>query len=214
MHSVLVYLGTLAGGPMNSGSMDQNRGGANTLLSRKLPLMVTLQHIMCSPEWWLKKLLASILLILLILGYAIPISDSYSAIFQRVTRWALGLLLLVLLLRAWGIDVSVLWTTFVGMLTVIGVGLLATWTMVSNVTARFFIWFWQPARLGQRIEIFPENLCGRVIEENLMFTELRQEDGQIIVIPNNLLFQRVIRRTPEDSREDENERRSGGRIAY
>ncbi|QKE39494.2 mechanosensitive ion channel family protein [Ferrovum myxofaciens] len=178
---------------------------------------------MSSPEWWLKKLLTSILLIL---GYVIvtrtldniivhfhdllkkhrpissPLSSSYATIFQRVIRWALGLLLLVLILRAWGADVSFLWTAFVGMLTVIGVGLLATWTMASNVTARFFIWFWQPARLGQRIEIFPENLCGRVIEENLMFTEVRQDDGQIFVIPNNLLFQRVIRRTPDNVRED------------
>ncbi|MHB1678114.1 MAG: mechanosensitive ion channel domain-containing protein [Sulfuriferula sp.] len=194
--------------------------------------MVFLQHIMSSPEWWLKKLFTSILLIL---GYVIvtrilnnliahlhnllkkhrpvssPVSSSYSAIFLRVMHWTLGLLLLVLLLRAWGADVSVLWTTFVGMLTVIGVGLLATWTMVSNVTARFFIWFWQPARLGQRIEIFPENLCGRVVEENLMFTELCQDDGQVIVIPNNLLFQRVIRRTPENGGEKGKERRPSGR---
>ncbi|MHB1531228.1 mechanosensitive ion channel domain-containing protein [Acidithiobacillus sp.] len=188
--------------------------------------MVIIQHIINYPEWWLQKLLASILLIL---GYMIvtrildkgisrlnglfkkrrhassSISSSYAAIFQRVTRWAFGLMLLVLILRVWGADVSVIWTTFVGMLAVIGVGLLATWTIVSNVTARFFIWFWQPVRLGQRIEIFPENLCGRVVEENLMFTELCQDDGHIIVIPNNLLFQRVIRRTPETAWEDEKE---------
>ena len=181
--------------------------------------MIIIQHIIHYPEWWLKRLLASILLIL---GYIIVtrildkaiakfngllknrrhISSSYAAIFQRVMRWAIGLLLLVLILRVWGADVTVLWTTFVGLLAVIGVGLLATWTMASNVTARFFIWFWQPVRLGQRIEIFPENLCGRVTEENLMFTELRQDDGHVIVIPNNLLFQRVIRRSPEDDRED------------
>ncbi len=188
--------------------------------------MELIQHLVNDPGWWLKRLLASILLILgywlinHILGNAIgsldgllkkhrpisrSISSSYAAILQRVTRWALGLLLLVLILRVWGADVSVVWTTFVGMLAVIGVGLLATWTMASNVTARFFIWFWQPVRLGQRIEIFPENLCGRVTEENLMFTELRQDDGHVIVIPNNLLFQRVIRRTPENGPGDKKE---------
>lgn len=181
--------------------------------------MVIIQHIINYPEWWLKRFLASILLIL---GYIIVtrildkaiakfngllkkrrhISSSYAAILQRVMRWAIGLLLLVFILRVWGADVSALWTTFVGMVAVIGVGLLATWTMASNITARFFIWFWQPVRLGQRVEIFPENLCGRVTEENLMFTELRQDDGHVIVIPNNLLFQRVIRRTPEDDRGD------------
>jgi small-conductance mechanosensitive channel len=173
-----------------------------------------------APEWWLKSLLASILFIL---GYMIvtrvlnnaiaqfhvllkkrshlanSVSRGYITILQRIIRWALGLLLLVLILRLWGVDVSVIWTTFIGMLAVIGVGLLATWTMASNITARFFIWFWQPMRLGQRVEIFPENISGRVIEGNLMFTELRQDDGHVIVIPNNLLFQRVIRRASDEN---------------
>lgn len=189
-------------------------------MNLKTKILVATQHMIDSPEWWLKSLLASILFVL---GYMIvtrllnnatahlhvllktrshlsnSASRSYVTILQRIIRWALGLLLLVLILRLWGVDVSVLWTTFIGMLAVIGVGLLATWTMASNITARFFIWFWQPMRLGQRVEIFPENLSGRVIEENLMFTELRQDDGHVIVIPNNLLFQRVIRRASEEN---------------
>jgi small-conductance mechanosensitive channel len=35
-----------------------------------------------------------------------------------------------------------------------------------------------------------------------MFTELRQDDGRIIIIPNNLFFQRVIRRTPEGEEQE------------
>ncbi|AEK58378.1 MULTISPECIES: mechanosensitive ion channel domain-containing protein [Acidithiobacillus] len=124
------------------------------------------------------------------------VSRAYLAILRRVTGWFLWLLVAVVLLRLWGLDVSAIWTTFVSMLAVIGVGLLAVWTMVSNVTARFFIWFWRPLQMGQRIEIFPEGLSGEVIEENLMFTELRQEDGRVVVIPNNLFFQRVVRREP------------------
>lgn len=182
-------------------------------------MLGTIQAVVNHPEWWIQRLLVSILLIVgywvitrildKIIGrvhglfkkfrpHSSSASSSYAAILQRVTRWAVGLSLLVFILGVWGANVSFLWTTVVGMLTLIGVGLLATWTMVSNVTARFFIWFWQPVRLGQRVEIFPENLCGRVCEENLMFTELRQDDGRIIIIPNNLFFQRVARRTPEE----------------
>jgi small-conductance mechanosensitive channel len=108
-------------------------------------------------------------------------------------------------LRVWAVDVTAIWTTFVSLLAVIGVGMLALWAMVSNITARFFIWFWQPLRLGQRIEIFPEALIGEVVEENLMFTELKQDDGAVVVIPNNFFFQRVIRRLPDvgDKKESE-----------
>ncbi len=131
------------------------------------------------------------------LGRRRALSRGYGVMFQRITTWFLWLIVWVVVLRVWGVDVTAVWTTFVSLLAVIGVGMLAVWAMVSNITARFFIWFWQPLQLGQRIEIFPESLTGEVIEENLMFTELRQDDGQVVVIPNNLFFQRIIRRLPD-----------------
>jgi small-conductance mechanosensitive channel len=65
--------------------------------------------------------------------------------------------------------------------------------MVSNVTASFFISLWRPFRLGQTVEILPENLKGRVIDRNLMFTVLRDEDGNLLQVPNNLFFQKMFR---------------------
>jgi hypothetical protein len=43
-----------------------------------------------------------------------------------------------------------------GIATVIGVGFLATWTMVSNVTASVFIGIWKPFHLDDTVEILPE----------------------------------------------------------
>lgn len=167
-----------------------------------------------NPEWLLHRLIYTLLIVagsLLILrwygnvivhlmdflGRRRAMSRGYGVMLQRITTWFLWLIVWVVVLRVWGVDVTAVWTTFVSLLAVIGVGMLAVWAMVSNITARFFIWFWQPLQLGQRIEIFPESLTGEVIEENLMFTELRQDDGQIVVIPNNLFFQRIIRRLPD-----------------
>jgi small-conductance mechanosensitive channel len=77
--------------------------------------------------------------------------------------------------------------------TIIGVGFLATWTMISNVTASFFIAFWRPFHLGDTIEMLPENLSGRVIDHNLMFVVVRENSGAIIQIPNNLFFQKMFK---------------------
>jgi small-conductance mechanosensitive channel len=111
----------------------------------------------------------------------------------RVVSGGLWLVTALLVLNLWGISVSGVWTLLASAIAVIGVGFLAVWTMVSNVTASFFISLWRPFRLGQTVEILPEALKGRVIDRNLMFTILRDEGGNLLQVPNNLFFQKMFR---------------------
>ena len=90
-------------------------------------------------------------------------------------------------------SVNGLWTLLVSAVTVIGVGFLAVWTMISNVTASLFITIWRPFQFGQTIELLPENLKGRIVDRNMMFTVLREEGGARLHIPNNLFFQKAFR---------------------
>jgi len=113
----------------------------------------------------------------------------------RVLTGTVWILSAALILEVWGISVVGLWTLLVSAATVIGVGFLATWTMVSNITASFFIAIWRPFRLGDTVEILPENLKGRVIDSNLMFLTVRDSSASVIHIPNNLFFQKMFRVT-------------------
>jgi small-conductance mechanosensitive channel len=113
-----------------------------------------------------------------------------------VTRLLIGvswIVVAILLLDIWGVNVGGLWTLLVSAATIVGVGFLATWTMISNITASFFIAFWRPFRLGDTIDMLPENLSGRVIDINLMFVVVRETSGATIQIPNNLFFQKMFR---------------------
>jgi small-conductance mechanosensitive channel len=118
----------------------------------------------------------------------------------RVSIGAVWIIVATLLLEIWGISVGGLWTLLVSAATVIGVGFLATWTMVSNITASFFIAIWRPFHLGDTVEVLPENLKGRVIEINLMFVVVRESGGSVIQIPNNFFFQRMFKVTGERDR--------------
>jgi small-conductance mechanosensitive channel len=111
----------------------------------------------------------------------------------RLVISALWIVVAMLVLEIWGVSVGGLWTLLVSAATIIGVGFLATWTMVSNITASFFIALWRPFRLGDNIEVLPENLMGRVIDSNLMFVVVREDSGALIQIPNNLFFQKMFR---------------------
>jgi small-conductance mechanosensitive channel len=94
---------------------------------------------------------------------------------------------------AWGIGLGGVWAVVVSAITLIGVGFIATWAMISNFTASFFLVLWRPFHVGQAVEMLPENLKGRVIDRNLMFTTLSEESGSVLQIPNNLFFQKIFR---------------------
>jgi small-conductance mechanosensitive channel len=52
---------------------------------------------------------------------------------------------------------------------------------------------WRPFHVGQTVEVLPENLKGRVVGRNLMFTMLSEDSGSVIQIPNSLFFQKMFR---------------------
>jgi len=99
----------------------------------------------------------------------------------------------LLILNVWGVGVGGLWTVLVSVFTAIGVGFLAVWTMVSNVTASLFITIWRPFHLGETIEILPEGLRGRVTDRNLIFTAVHESRGTVLQVPNNFFFQKIFR---------------------
>jgi small-conductance mechanosensitive channel len=142
-------------------------------------------------------LLLNRLLRRLIRGFESRLHLTYHTVLvvTRIASGGLWLLAALLVLNLWGVSVGGLWTLLASAIAVIGVGFLAVWTIVSNVTASFFITVWRPFKLGQTVELLPENLKGRVIDRNMMFTMLREEGGSILQIPNNLFFQKVFRVT-------------------
>jgi len=111
----------------------------------------------------------------------------------RVVTATLWLITVLLILDAWGIGLAGLWGLLVSAIAVIGVGFLATWAMISNFTASFFLTIWRPFRLGDTVVLLPENTKGRVTDRNLMFTVLREQDGSVVNVPNNFFFQKMFR---------------------
>ncbi len=118
----------------------------------------------------------------------------------RVLVWAVTL---TVLLAYWGLSLAGLWAALAGMAAAVGVGLLAIWAPASNITASVFIAIWKPYRLGEQVEILPEGLKGLAVSRSLMLTLLREEDGAILAVPNNLILQRIVRtRSPDRLKSD------------
>jgi small-conductance mechanosensitive channel len=121
------------------------------------------------------------------------LTDETSFIINRVIIAVLWALTVFIILDVWGIGLGGVWAVVVSAITLVGVGFIATWAMISNFTASFFLVLWRPFHVGQTVEMLPENLKGRVMDRNLMFTTLSEESGSVLQIPNNLFFQKIFR---------------------
>lgn len=121
------------------------------------------------------------------------LSYETTLIVSRVFTTVLWIVAGSVVLNIWGIGLGGVWALLASALTVIGVGFLATWTLISNMTASLFLLLWRPFNFGQIVDILPENLKGRVTGRNMMFTTLREDSGSVLLIPNNLFFQKIFR---------------------
>jgi len=120
-------------------------------------------------------------------------TDKTNFIINRVTIAVLWALTVFIILDVWGIGLAGVWAVLVSVITIIGVSVIATWAMTSNFTASFFLALWRPFHVGQTVEVLPENLKGRVVGRNLMFTTLSEESGSVLQVPNSLFFQKMFR---------------------
>lgn len=99
---------------------------------------------------------------------------------------------LAILLIVWGIDFSVLLVLSTSLITLTGVALFASWSLLSNITSYFILLFQNSYRRGNFVRIIDADnyVEGHIADVNLFNTKLITEDREIIICPNNLILNR------------------------
>ncbi len=127
----------------------------------------------------------------------------------RTLQILLGLVFLTLLFFSLGIRFEQVSLFLGSIFAVIGIGLFAQWSILSNITASLVIFFGFPYRIDDRVAIVEgtEHIEG-VIEEITLFHVILRRGEDRITYPNNLILQRPVIRLPkgetdlQDHRED------------
>lgn len=115
---------------------------------------------------------------------------------QRTVRWVIGIAALVLILGAFGLNIGGLWGVFSTILAMVAIGFVAVWSVLSNTLCTLIIILFRPFAVGDEVEFPGDNVKGRVIDLNFIYTTLQTDDGCVLQVPNNLFFQKVLRRRP------------------
>jgi len=104
------------------------------------------------------------------------------------------LILLLALGIIWEVSLKGLSIYIGAIITLVGVGLFATWSVVSNITAAVILFFFFPFRIGSRVKIIDgdNSVPGEVTDLSLFSLRIRIADGSEVYYPNNLAIQKGV----------------------
>ena len=107
---------------------------------------------------------------------------------------------LALLFLAWGIDFSGLLVLSTSIITVTGVALFASWSLISNITAYFILLTNVAYRRGNFVRILDgDNFIEGVIADVGPFsTRLLTVERETLMYPNNLILTRPVLLNPKE----------------
>ncbi|MBD8636928.1 mechanosensitive ion channel family protein [Stenotrophomonas sp. 169] len=154
---------------------------------------------------WLLRFIARRLIRRFAAHYTLPLEMVMGA--RRLTSFIVYFGALLVILHILGTSASVLWTAFTGFAAVGAVAFFAAWSVLSNIFCTLLIFTTRPFRLHDYIEVLENGekpgLKGRVIDVNLIYTTLQEtgdgHEGTVLQLPNNLFFQRTVRRWRDPS---------------
>jgi small-conductance mechanosensitive channel len=150
--------------------------------------------------WLLRQLMRSLIVRL---GARAILPEELVVALRRTASFVITAAALLLILEQLGVSATVLWTALTGFTAVAAVAFFAAWSVLSNIFCTILIVATRPFRLNDHVELLEggdkPGLRGQVIDVNLIYTTLRESSadgapGSVLQIPNNLFFQRTLRR--------------------
>ncbi len=117
----------------------------------------------------------------------------------HIVRLLSGTITFVALLMIWGVDFSGLLLISTSIITLTGIALFASWSILSNITAYLVLLMHQAYRRGNFIRVIDADnyIEGYISEVNVFNTRLITEDREVVIYPNNLLISRPTFMNPK-----------------
>ncbi|WP_044397414.1 mechanosensitive ion channel family protein [Lacinutrix sp. Hel_I_90] len=138
------------------------------------------------------------------IGQKSSINDARVKLISRYYTVTLFLIFMFVEAFVVGTDIKDISVMFSSVFAVIGIGLFAIWSILSNVTSGIIMFFSFPYKVGDKIKIHDKDYpIEAVIEDIRAFQlHLRIENGDLVTYPNNLILQKAVTLVEKDAIED------------
>ena len=133
------------------------------------------------------------------------INEARIRLIRRYVTVTLFLLALLIESFVFGAEFREVAVIFSSVFAIIGIGLFAIWSILSNITSGIIMFFNFPYKVGDKIEIHDKDFPIRAIIEDIRAFQLhlRLDNGDLVTYPNNLMLQKAVTLIEKDAIEDE-----------
>jgi MscS family membrane protein len=138
------------------------------------------------------------------IGRKSGINDARIKLISRYVTVTLFLIALLIESFIFGAEAKDLAVVFSSVFAVIGIGLFAIWSILSNVTSGIIMFFSFPYKVGDKIQIHDKDFPLEAIIEDIgaFQLHLRLDNGDLVTYPNNLLLQKAVTLVQKDAIEE------------
>jgi small-conductance mechanosensitive channel len=113
----------------------------------------------------------------------------------KLLNLSTNFVIFMVILSIWGIDKKELSIFLSSFLAILGVALVAQWSMLSNITASIVLFINHPARIDDEITFLDKDvpLTGIIKDIGAFFMIIETPQKELITLPNNLIFQKMVK---------------------
>nr|WP_310595903.1 mechanosensitive ion channel domain-containing protein [Flavobacterium sp.] len=106
----------------------------------------------------------------------------------------INILLIVALIIIWGVDAKDIILAISSIATVVGVAMVAQWSILSNITSGIILFFSFPFKIGDTIHIHDKDfpVIAEIEDISAFYISMVNKDGERVIYPNNLLLQKGV----------------------
>ncbi|MBD0822438.1 MULTISPECIES: mechanosensitive ion channel domain-containing protein [Aestuariibaculum] len=128
-------------------------------------------------------------------------NDARIRLIRRYIHVSLFFIGFLALAYIFGTDFKDLAVIFSSVFAVIGIGFVAVWSILSNITSGVIMFFNFPHKVGDKIKIHDSDFpMEGIIEDITAFQlHLRLDNGDLVTYPNNLMLQKPVTLIKKDA---------------
>ncbi len=135
------------------------------------------------------------------IGRKSGVNDARIRLISRYVTVTLFLIAIIIESFIFGTELKELGLIFSSVFAVIGIGLFAVWSILSNITSGIIMFFSFPYKVGDKIEIHDKDFPFEAIIEDIraFHLHLRLDNGNLVTYPNNLMLQKGVTLVEKDA---------------
>lgn len=105
-----------------------------------------------------------------------------------------NILAVLALIVIWGVNAKDIILAISSITTVVGVAMIAQWSVLSNITSGIILFFSVPFKIGDTIRIHDKDFPVEAEIEDIsaFYVNMRTKEGERVIYPNNLLLQKGV----------------------